>query len=163
MREEFVLPAQLSTITRYRIEDAVNAANPRVFPISMGMPMRWLLNGRTFEMDAVAANEIVRLNTLEAWDFTNQAGMMQMYHPIHVHGLQFQIIERQIASANATAYEQVRHGYVDVGWKDTVMLMPGERAGILLKFEDFTGKYVYHCHILEHEDMGMMRNYEVRI
>lgn len=163
MREDFVLPAQLSSIVRYRLEDAVNRDNPRLFPISTGMPMRWLLNGGTFEMDTVAANEIVRLNTLEAWDFTNQAGMMQMFHPIHVHGLQFQINERQILPANAAAYEQVRYGYVDAGWKDTVMLMPGERARILLKFEDFTGRYVYHCHILEHEDMGMMRNYDIRV
>lgn len=42
------------------------------------------------------------------------------------------------------------------------MLIPGERAQVLLKFEDFTGIFLYHCHILEHEDMGMMRNYEVR-
>lgn len=42
-------------------------------------------------------------------------------------------------------------------------LPPGERARMLLKFEDFTGKYVYHCHILEHEDMAVMRNYEIRI
>lgn len=163
MREDFVLPAQLSTIIRYRLEDAVNRDNPRVFGISTGMPMRWLLNGGTFEMNTVAANEIVQLNSLEAWDLTNQSGMMQMYHPIHVHGLQFQIIERQILPANAAAYDQVRYGYVDAGWRDTVMLMPGERARILLKFEDFTGKYLYHCHILEHEDMGMMRNYEIRV
>lgn len=162
MREDFVLPERLSTIVRYRLEDAINRDNPRVFPISMGMPMRWVLNGGTFEMETVAANEIVRLNTLEVWDLTNQAGMMQMYHPIHVHGLQFQVIERQMLPSGATAYEGVRYGYVDAGWKDTVMLMPGERVRFLLKFEDFIGKYVYHCHILEHEDMGMMRNYEIR-
>jgi blue copper oxidase len=39
--------------------------------------------------------------------------------------------------------------------------MPGERVRIVMKFEDFTGLYLYHCHNLEHEDMGMMRNYQV--
>lgn len=77
-----MLPAQLSTVVRYRFENAIKHGNPRVFAISMGMPMRWLLNGGTFEMNTVAANEIVQLNTLEVWDLTNQAGMTQMYHPI---------------------------------------------------------------------------------
>ena len=47
------------------------------------------------------------------------------------------------------------------GWKDSVLLMPGEAARLLLRFEDFTGLYLYHCHNLEHEDLGMMRNYRV--
>ncbi len=158
--DNFVLPQTLSAITRYRLEDAVNAANPRAFPISFQMGM-WMLNGRMFEMNEVAANEIVALNTLEAWDITNQAGMVQMAHPMHVHLVQFQIIERQMNASGATNYEGVRYGFVDSGWKDTFMLMPGERVRFLLRFEDFTGKFLYHCHNLEHEDMGMMRNFQV--
>lgn len=160
MADNFVLPQTLSTIVHYRLKDAVNAANPRTYPISFQMG-NWLLNGRTFEMEGVAANETVGLNTLEAWDLSNQAGMMQMAHPIHIHLVQFQIIERQINASGAVNYEGVRYGYVDSGWKDVIMLMPGERARVLLRFEDFTGKFVYHCHILEHEDMGMMRNFQV--
>ena len=160
MADNFVLPQTLSTITRYRLEDAVNAANPRALPISFQMG-NWLLNGRTFELEGVAANEIVGLNTLEAWDISNQAGMMQMAHPIHIHLVQFQIIDRQMNASGAANYEGVRYGFVDNGWKDVVMLMPGERARVLLRFEDFTGKFLYHCHILEHEDMGMMRNFQV--
>lgn len=158
--DNFVLPQTLSTITRYRLEDAVNAANPRAFPISFQMGM-WMLNGRMFEMNEVAANEIVALNTLEAWDIANQAGPVQMAHPMHVHLVQFQIIERQMNASGATNYEGVRYGFVDSGWKDTFMLMPGERVRLLLRFEDFTGKFLYHCHNLEHEDMGMMRNFQV--
>jgi len=48
---------------------------------------------------------------------------------------------------------------VDEGWHDTVLVMSGERVRVLLKFEDFIGLYLYHCHNTEHEDMGMMRNY----
>jgi FtsP/CotA-like multicopper oxidase with cupredoxin domain len=165
-KAKYSLPDRLSTINRYRLEDAANSSSPRSFAISASM-MRLLLNGRTFELEGVAANEIVQLGTLEAWQFTNQGstgGMMggAMAHPLHVHGVQFQVVDRQVSSQFASAWETVRSGYVDDGWKDTVLLMPGESVKLLLRFEDYTGLYVYHCHILEHEDQGMMRNYLVR-
>jgi FtsP/CotA-like multicopper oxidase with cupredoxin domain len=167
--ESALPPTHLSTISRYRMEDAVNRNAPRSFAVSMGMMsggMRWLLNGRPYQATEIAANETVRLNTTEVWELVNNSsgGMMRMsmVHPIHIHGLQFQVIERQVASQMTAGYETVRYGYVDEGWKDTVMMMPGERIRLLLRFEDFTGMYVYHCHNLEHEDAGMMRNYLVR-
>jgi FtsP/CotA-like multicopper oxidase with cupredoxin domain len=52
-------------------------------------------------------------------------------------------------------------GYVDEGWKDTVLLMPGERATVLMRFVAYPGLFLYHCHNLEHEDGGMMRNFLV--
>jgi blue copper oxidase len=161
-----VLPARLSTIERYRVEDAVNRSAPRNFAVTFGMMsggMRWLLNGRPYNQHEIAANEVVQLNTTEVWELANNStgGMMgmSMIHPLHIHGLQFQVLERQ---GGIAGYETVRDGYLDEGWKDTVLLMPGERIKLLMRFEDFTGKYVYHCHNLEHEDAGMMRNYLVR-
>ncbi len=156
------LPPTLSTIERYRAEDAVNGTAPRIFAASSAMMMGWLLNGRTFEMGAVAANEIVTRNTLEMWELVNTTGSMEMMHPLHIHGVQFQIVERSIVQGRAAGWETVRHGYVDEGWKDTLLLMPGERAKVLLRFVDYTGTYLYHCHNLEHEDQGMMRNYLVQ-
>ena len=107
-------------------------------------------------MEEVANDEKVRLNTLEVWEFINEGGgmgmmgAMDMPHPMHLHGMQFQVLERR----------GVRHeGYVDEGWKDTVLLMPGERIRLLIRFSDYQGLFLYHCHNLEHEDMGMMRNY----
>ena len=85
-----------------------------------------------------------------------------MAHPIHLHGVQFQVIERRVLPELAAGWETVREGYVDDGWKDTVMVMPGERVMLLMRFTDHTGLYLYHCHNLEHEDQGMMRNYLVR-
>lgn len=163
-RESGVLPAQFAKLERYRVEDAVNRNAPRSFAVSVAMQpgggMRWLLNGRPYREDEIALNEIVQLNTTEVWELSNAAGMMMsMPHPLHIHGLQFQVLERR---GGASGYETVRQGFVDEGWKDTVLLMPGERIKLLLRFEDFTGKYVYHCHNLEHEDAGMMRNYLVR-
>lgn len=164
--ETGVLPTQLSTLNRQRIEDAVNRNTPRSFAVSMGMisgGMRWVLNGRPYQESELASNEIVQLNTTEVWELSNtNTGGMSMVHPIHIHGLQFQVLERTMNAQFAAGYETVRYGYVDDGWKDTVMIMPGERVKVLLRFEDFTGTYVYHCHNLEHEDAGMMRNYQVR-
>jgi len=135
----------------------------------MAPGMVWTLNGRTFEMEEVTREEIVRLNDLEVWEFENRSGSgmgmmgsMSLPHPMHIHGLQFQIIERIISSEDAQRWSSLREGIIDQGWHDTVLVFPGERVKILLKFEDFTGLYLYHCHNLEHEDMGMMRNYQVK-
>ncbi|MFO7680511.1 MAG: multicopper oxidase domain-containing protein [Chloroflexota bacterium] len=66
-----------------------------------------------------------------------------------------------VNDGNRLPWNSVKQGYVDSGWKDTVLLMPGERVRILLKFEDYTGTYLCHCHNLEHEDGGMMRNLQI--
>ncbi|MGD8519868.1 MAG: multicopper oxidase domain-containing protein [Desulfobacterales bacterium] len=154
---KIVLPQRLSTIKPIRASEAVNLRHPRRFHLVMRR-MNWTINGRTFRMETVANDEKVRMNTFEQWEFINEVGgmgmmgMMNMPHPIHLHGKQFQVLERR----------GVTHtGYVDEGWKDTVLLMPGERIKLLVKFEDYPGLFLYHCHNLEHEDMGMMRNYLV--
>jgi FtsP/CotA-like multicopper oxidase with cupredoxin domain len=163
------LPQRLSSIARHRMEDAVNGKNPRSFVLAM-QGMIHTINGRVFEMDAVANDEIVRLADLEVWEFVNLEGgggggmgmmNMEMPHPMHMHGVQFQVVERQIDRNFRAQYEQVSAGFVDEGWKDTVLVMPGESVKVLVRFEDFAGTYLYHCHNLEHEDAGMMRNYRV--
>ena len=149
------LPDELSEIEPLQQNDAVNFYNPRQFYLTM-RHMQWSINGRVFQMEDVADDEIVQLGSKEIWEFNNTGGgmmhMMNMPHPIHLHGKQFRVIERS----------GVMHkGYVDEGWKDTVLLMPGERIRILVDFDDYPGLFLYHCHNLEHEDMGMMRNYLV--
>ena len=130
--------------------------------------MSWTINGRVFEMEKVTEDEIVHLNTTEIWEFINRSqgmgmmGMMNMPHPVHVHGLQFQVLDRDFLSSRPPGWETVKDGFVDQGLKDTVLLLPGMRIKILLKFEDYPGLFLYHCHNLEHEDMGMMRNYLVK-
>jgi len=152
-----VLPQKLSAIERYRTQDAVNPGDPKLFELLM-QHMSFTINGRTFQMESVAPDERVKMNSMEIWEFVNQSsgmgmmGMMQMPHPIHLHGKQFQVLERQGV---------MHEGYVDEGLKDTVLLMPGERIRILVRFGDYPGLFLYHCHNLEHEDMGMMRNYLV--
>ena len=159
------LPPRLARIERYRLADAVNAAKPRQVVITNRM-MTWLLNGRSFEMTGVAADEVGRVGELTAWEFVNERNPGQMMeqngmaHPLHIHGAQFQVLERQVLPALKAGVESVRAGYVDEGWKDTVLVMPGERVKVLLKFVH-PGLFLYHCHNLEHEDQGMMRNFRV--
>ena len=87
--------------------------------------------------------------------------MMQMSHPIHLHQVQYNIIERNTDDMDAEVWNSVKDGFVDNGWKDTVLLMPGMKIKIVMTFKDFKGLFLYHYHNLEHEDMGMMRNYKI--
>ena len=88
-------------------------------------------------------------------------GMMMLPHPIHMHGQQFRIISRKLKDGNMGSYATVREGFINSGWKDTVLVMPGEEIDVIKPFEDYTGLFLYHCHNLEHEDLGMMRNFYV--
>ena len=161
------LPTRLSTIPRHRAEDAVNYKNPRTFALAM-QGMIHTINGRVFEMDSVAPDEVVRLDDLEVWEFANLEGgggmgmmNMELPHPMHIHSVQFQILSRQLVQGNESAYRELSAGFVDDGWKDTVLVMPGEKVQVLVRFETHTGTFLYHCHNLEHEDAGMMRNYRI--
>ncbi len=87
--------------------------------------------------------------------------MMAMAHPIHLHGQSFQILSRTFSGNTSADYASVKEGFIEHGLKDTVLLMPGERIKIIKPFQDFKGLFMYHCHNLEHEDMGMMRDFSV--
>ena len=87
--------------------------------------------------------------------------MMSMAHPIHLHGQSFQILSRSIGAAESEDYATVKDGFIEGGFKDTVLVMPGERVKIIKPFQDFKGLFMFHCHNLEHEDMGMMRDFSV--
>jgi FtsP/CotA-like multicopper oxidase with cupredoxin domain len=160
------LPTILSRIERYQLADAANHDRPRTFTLTQP-GMRWEINGRAYTMEAPTVEATVKLGDLEVWEIvnaTNDGDTMHpsgMAHPFHIHGVQFQVVERQVLRELEAGWRSVREGYVDSGWKDTVLLMSGERVKLLLKFSDFTGTFMYHCHILEHEDMGMMGDYTV--
>ena len=158
------LPARLSTITSAEPSMAINHARPKVFEMTMGM-MKWGINGESFDMLGASKLETVKLGTSEIWEFRNEGrgAMMGMVmpHSMHVHGLQFRVIARSVSRKFADEYDSVKAGFVDKGWKDTVLVMPGERVRVLLSFADFEGLFLYHCHMLEHEDTGLMRNYRV--
>ncbi len=159
------LPERLALVPPPDARMAVNADRPKVFTLTMGM-MTWGVDGRGFDMRGASSLETVQLGTSEVWEFRNDdaSGMMGMTmpHSMHVHGLQFRVLERSVDSRFGRAYDSVKAGFVDDGWKDTVLVMPGERVRILLRFADHPGLFLYHCHMLEHEDSGLMRNYRIK-
>lgn len=149
-------PEHFTPITPYNPGDAVNVGSPKLFYLEMSH-MMGLINGRRFQMTGVAEDEKVALGSMEIWEFVNplrSMGMMGMAmpHPMHLHGKQFQVLERSGGSGLS---------HMDLGWKDTVLVMPGQRVRIAVRFDEYPGLFLYHCHNLEHEDMGMMRNYRV--
>ena len=121
--------------------------------------MEWLLGGRTFAMSDVAPEETVAAGSTHIWEFVNVTNPMGMQaaHPIHIHGRQFRVLDRTGGRATNT----LRDGIVDGGWRDTVLVLPEETVRVQATFTRHPGLYLYHCHILEHEDMGMMRNFRV--
>ncbi len=149
------LPMALAT-ARQRIPVS-DATRIRQFVLSQVMMRGFAINGRRFNGTDVADNERVRRGDTEIWTFRNDT---HMPHPMHVHGLQFNIGKRRIRG-NAGGWSELQAGLVDSGWHDTVLVMPGETVQVVMTFERFDGLYMYHCHNLEHEDMGMMRYFRV--
>ena len=161
------LPKVLTPITELHVKNAANAANPRTIALSM-QHMSALLNGRSYKMNDVQPDEIIPVNSLQLIEFDNgfdggmHGMMMNMPHPMHLHGEQFQIVKREVSSRFQDSYATVASGFVNGGWQDTVLVMPGEKVTILKPFNDFKGLFMYHCHNLEHEDMGMMRDFLIK-
>jgi blue copper oxidase len=135
-------------------------------PITVSMTtddrgMQWLINGKTHTMDEFPI--VVQRGAREVWEIYNHEKSMP--HPMHIHGFQFRVLER------GGTPEQVAHLVVDeqgrlvtdLGFKDTVLLWPGETIKWVIDFShDFEGEqlYMFHCHILEHET-AMMLNLKV--
>jgi blue copper oxidase len=141
-----------------RIEPvATDGATTRVFTMEHGRG-GWRLNNTPYDMLATPLR--VKRGSTEIWEFRNPSGGIP--HPIHVHGFPFQVLEREGTPAQYQAAGGL--GPSDAGWKDTVMLWPGETVRIALDFSHpFLGDQVYmvQCHNLEHEDGGMMLNLKV--
>lgn len=118
----------------------------RRFTLSHGMApgrgMAFTINGKTFNHERTDTQ--VRLNTVEDWEIANTGRMMAFDHPFHLHVNPFQVISR---NGRPEPYR---------AWKDTILIPKGETVRIRIPFKDFSGKTVYHCHILDHEDLGMM-------
>lgn len=126
-------------------------------------PMTMLLNNVHWSMP-VTENPV--LDSTEIWSLLNTTDDA---HPIHLHLVRFQILDRR--SFDVAAYwttgqikftgPAIAPEPGEAGWKDTVRADPGMVTRIITRFEGFPGRYVWHCHILEHEDNEMMRPFEV--
>lgn len=112
---------------------------------------RFTINGKQMDMNRIDF-EVPR-NSTEVWRVENIGmGMMNIPHSFHVHDVQFTVL----------SFNGAPPPPLYTGPKDTVLLFPGDRIEFALRFEEYTGIYMYHCHLLEHEDAGMMGQFEVR-
>ena len=134
-----------ATLTTFDDLSAAPIAERREFIFTENNDNQFFINGKMFDHDVV--NTTVKLGTTEEWTLVNDTDEQ---HPFHIHVNDFQVM-----SVNGEHY--VAHG-----WQDTVVLdANGGEVVIRMSFRDFLGKYVYHCHILAHEDAGMMAVLEV--
>lgn len=111
--------------------------------------MQHTINGTMWEMDRI--DETVPFGSTEVWRFVNAA---QFPHPVHMHEVQFQVLSRSGGRARLFPWEQ--------GWKDTVLVQPGETVEVITQFTQHRGRYLLHCHNVVHEDGGMMMNFEIK-
>ncbi len=140
-RESHNIPESLNRIHRI---DPETAAVRRVIILG-GM----VINGKSMDMKRI--DERVRLGDTEVWSIRNRTGRT---HPFHIHLVQFLILDRD---GRPPAAEES-------GWKDTVHVESGENVNVIMQFKQFANPdvpYMYHCHILEHEDRGMMGQFLV--
>jgi FtsP/CotA-like multicopper oxidase with cupredoxin domain len=133
------VPTALSTIT-----PLTNPMWTRVFAFE-GMSR---INGLEYDHNRIDFQ--VPFGQTELWRFETGGNAP---HPVHVHGASFQVVSRKGGRGVLFPWEQ--------GWKDTVLLLDGETVEVLIRFDGYRGIYLLHCHKLEHEDMGMMSNFQV--
>jgi FtsP/CotA-like multicopper oxidase with cupredoxin domain len=137
--DNFTVPTTLSTIERLS-----SPVRTRDFSFD-GMTK---INGREYDMNRIDFQ--VPFGQVERWRFTTNGNAP---HPVHVHGASFQVQSRKGGRNRLFEWE--------TGWKDTVLLEDRETVEVLIRFDAYRGIYLMHCHKLEHEDMGMMSNFEV--
>ncbi len=163
--ETRTLPQKLRPVPKIPESAAVKTRTLSLVEIDdlVQRPVTMLLNNVHWSMP-VTENPV--LDSTEIWSLLNTTDDA---HPIHLHLVRFQILDRR--SFDVAAYwttgqikftgPAIAPEPGEAGWKDTVRADPGMLTRIITRFEGFTGRYVWHCHILEHEDNEMMRPFEV--
>ena len=146
------LPSTLATLEPLLEANADTTREFTLSPESMGMNALnddFLINGASFDMDVI--NEIIPLNNTEIWSILNDSPIA---HPFHIHDVQFFILDRNGVAPSTE----------ESGRKDVILIKAEETIRFITKFEDFADDevpYMYHCHMLVHEDAGMMGQFIV--
>jgi spore coat protein A len=163
--DSIVLPKTLRPVPRILESAAVKTRALSLVEVDdlIQRPMTMLLNNAHWSMPVT---ESPVLDSTEIWELANTTDDA---HPIHLHLVRFQILDRRtfdVSTYWATGQMKFFGPPIppepgEAGWKDTVRADPGMVTRIIARFEGFTGRYVWHCHILEHEDNEMMRPFEV--
>jgi len=139
--EPVATPVAIPAIMRKIISlDTANATAVRTVVFGQGM-----INGKLMDMARVDVS--TKVGATEIWEIENIVGMD---HPFHLHGFQFQVLDRDGLSEPYRA------------WKDMLNIPKHSTARIIVRYDDYPGKWMFHCHILDHEDHGMMGVLEVK-
>jgi spore coat protein A, manganese oxidase len=141
------IPMPMATLLATDIKDA---ATNQLVPDALKTSPSVVINGQNWQ---TAAPVVVKKDSVEVWDFVNNSPDT---HPMHLHLVEFELIGRKNLNPADPANMPTAIEPYEQGPKDTVQCNPGQSTRILVKFSGYVGEYVYHCHILEHEDMGMM-------
>ena len=163
--DESALPATLRPVPKIAEADAVTTRTMRIVEHTTkgGETMMMLLNGAHWDMPVT---EIAKLNSVEIWSIINPTDDS---HPIHLHMVRMQILDRRPYDADGQrmtgAFKftgpAVGPEPYEAGWKDTIRAHGSMVTRFIVRFEGYVGRYVWHCHLLEHEDNEMMRPYDV--
>jgi spore coat protein A, manganese oxidase len=165
VRDVKALPAVLRPVPKIEESSAVKTRTLSLVEVDdqIQRPMTMLLNNTHWSMPVT---ENPALGSTEIWELVNTTDDA---HPIHLHLVRFQILDRRRFDV-ATYWTAGKVRYTgaaippepaEAGWKDTVRADPGMVTRIIIRFEGFPGRYVWHCHLLEHEDNEMMRPFDV--
>jgi spore coat protein A, manganese oxidase len=164
-KDASALPAILRPVERIAETAAVKTRELSLDEVDdlVQNPVKMLLNGNAW--DAPVTEKPV-LDSVEIWSLINPTDDS---HPIHLHLVRFQILDRRRFETFAYLSKRELHFTgqpvqpepAEAGWKDTVRAEPGMVTRIIVRFDGYSGRYVWHCHILEHEDNEMMRPYQV--
>ena len=154
------LPATLRPVPPIPESEAVQTRTLELYKVpDECIGQRWSINGLRWD----DITEFPALGTTEIWRWVNRSGYM---HPMHMHLVQFQVLDRQpfviVDGVVTPTGPPTLPDSTERGWKDTTPVYPLEIVRVIARFEDYTGRYPYHCHILEHEEHEMMRQFEVQ-
>jgi spore coat protein A, manganese oxidase len=146
-KEQSTVPKHLSDMSAFEALGESSPRHTRKFYFTQDLhngQVVWTINGKVFDPTRIDVRP--KLGSTEIWEFTTD-----LHHPIHLHLVQFKVVSRN----------GKRPLPKDAGWKDTVDVLPGQVVRVISRFDGYRGRYVFHCHNLEHEDMMMMANFGV--
>ncbi len=165
VKDESALPETIRPVIRIAESQAIRTRRLTLEELDnlVEEPITHLLDGKRWH-EPISEKPV--LGSTEIWELLN---LTDDTHPIHLHLVRFQILDRRPIHVEDYVYDK-KLTYTgdalppdpnEAGWKDTVRATPGASTRIIVKFDGYPGRYVWHCHILEHEDNEMMRPYEI--
>ncbi|GAA4459594.1 hypothetical protein GCM10023170_059350 [Phytohabitans houttuyneae] len=161
LRETSSVPASLRPVPVFPAPSKDRSFVLRATTDAAGVPTQWTINGQPFQSGRIDADPV--LNSTERWNFFNDSPQP---HAIHLHDVDWRLVRRfQLAfdaGGNPVPGAELPIQPAEAGLKETFLIPPQTGFSVLTTFTDHVGPYMFHCHMLEHEDMAMMATFNVR-